>query len=281
MMQPNFIGIGAQKCASSWMYDILSDHPEVLVSNKKELDFFSYQYERGYGWYEAQFSSKEGVKAVGEISPSYFNECSVPERVRKYRPDIRILLSLRDPIERALSQHRHLVRIGYIQGPDYSFDTALRSNPSYIEQGLYAKHLQRWWNCFGRENVFVLLMDDIRADATKAARDVYRFLGVSDKFESIYLNAKSNESYAIRNRAMDKVICTMRGTVGRAGIGTVWKLAGDLGLRKFYRGLNRVPSSAVIPPATKQTLTDLRLTFTTEICELENMLGRPLDGWLK
>lgn len=78
-MKPNFIGIGAQKCASSWLYDILADHPEAAVSATKELDFFSYHYERSYAWYERQFPEKLGAKAIDEITPSHFNEDAAPE----------------------------------------------------------------------------------------------------------------------------------------------------------------------------------------------------------
>ncbi len=77
-MKPNFIGIGAQKCASSWLYDILADHPEAAVSATKELDFFSYHYERSHAWYERQFSEKPVVKTVGESSPF----CAVEARVQ-------------------------------------------------------------------------------------------------------------------------------------------------------------------------------------------------------
>ena len=94
-MKPTIIGIGAQKCASTWIYDILADHPEVTLSKKKELDFFSYHYENGYSWYEQQFQEKANTLMAIEISPSYFNEASVPERIITYSKDIRIILSLR------------------------------------------------------------------------------------------------------------------------------------------------------------------------------------------
>ena len=139
-MKPNFIGIGAQKCASSWIYDILADHPQVCVSEKKELDFFSYHFHHGYNWYENHFSTIPEKQAVGEISPSYFHDPRSPQRAAQYNGELKILLTLRDPINRALSHHRHEVRMGTYMGPDFRFEAGLAQNPSYLDQGLYAKH---------------------------------------------------------------------------------------------------------------------------------------------
>lgn len=280
-MRPHFIGIGAQKCASSWLYDILADHPDVCVSEQKELDFFSYRYENGYRWYEQHFDLNLDASIAGEISPSYFHEASVPQRLSVYRPDARILVSLRDPVERALSQHRHMVRIGMVDGPDLSFESALQTNPSYLEQGFYAAHLSRWLARFPREQMHILLMDDIRQDAAAAAREVYRFLGISSAHCSMAVGQKSNPSYALRSRAVNGVVCGARGAAARLGLSAIWHGLGNLGLRRAYRSMNRISSEAVIPPVAPETLAHLRNLFRSDIEQLAQMLDRPLDGWLR
>ena len=73
MVKPTFLGIGAQKCASSWIRNVLHDHPEVFVSHPREVDFFSYHYNRGYTWYERHFeaATKLRLKGVPQMtSPS-------------------------------------------------------------------------------------------------------------------------------------------------------------------------------------------------------------------
>lgn len=278
-MKPTFIGIGAQKCASSWLYDILADHPEAALSEKKELDFFSYHYENGYAWYEQQFPAKQGAKIAGEISPSYFNEASVPERARLYSPNLRILLSLRDPVERALSQHRHLIRIGMVPGPDYRFETALDDNPSYIDQGRYATHLSRWLESFPESQVLVVLMEDIRKDPEATARKVYAFLGIDPDHRSAALHEKSNPSYAVRSRGVDAAISHLREFIKQFGLGRAWRALGDSGLRNLYRGMNRKPSEAVVPPVPVEATQKLRTGFRDEIGALEKLLGRNLESW--
>ena len=279
-MKLTFIGIGAQKCASSWLFDILADHPEAALSHKKELDFFSYHYENGYAWYERQFADKPDAKAVGEISPSYFNEASVPERAKLYSPDLRILLSLRDPVERALSQHRHLIRIGMVSGPDFRFETALADNPSYIEQGLYATHLSRWLESFPENQIHVVLMDDIKTHPVETARKVYQFLGIAEDYQSAALYEKSNPSYIVRSRGLDSVVCALRGTATRLGLDSVWRGLGRLGLQRLYRSMNRQPSHANIPAPSPDTLASLKQRFKPNILELQGLLGRDLSTWL-
>ena len=156
-VKPAFIGIGAQKCASTWLYNILADHPEVWLSEKKELDFFSYYYDYGFQWYERNFESDESLVA-GEVSPSYFHGKGVPKRVFEYDANLRLILFLRDPIERAISNHKHEVRIGHFRGSDLSFERGLKNNPSYISQGLYATHLEKWLEYFPKD--WLLFVDE-------------------------------------------------------------------------------------------------------------------------
>lgn len=279
-MKPNFIGIGAQKSASTWLYDILADHPEVVVSTSKELDFFSYKYERGHHWYEAQFPYRNSALSVGEISPSYLNEASVPERVKHFDPNIRILLSLRDPVERALSQHRHMIRTGMIAERDIRFEDALSGNPSYVEQGMYGRHLLRWLEHFPREHVLVVLMEDIARTPSQIARSVYEFLGVNDGHLSSALNQKSNPSYVVRSRILDNAVSTLRTGAARVGFESVWRGIARIGLQRAYRRINRKLSSAAIPPPLPDTITSLRQIFREDTLLLQDILHKDLGAWL-
>jgi len=278
-MKPTFIGIGAQKCASSWLYDILADHPEALTSKTKELDFFTYHFDNGHAWYERQLPTGVGARAIGEISPSYFHDLSAPERIQDFAPDARILVSLRDPVERALSQHRHLVRIGVLTGPDFTFEGGLASNPTYVEQGLYATHLRRWRERFPAGQMLVVLMDDIQADAARVAAKVYSFLGIDSDHQSVALHEKSNPSYVVRNRFMEDSVKRLRKGVRRLGLQPLWQHLGNTGLRAIYRAYNRRPSQAVIPAPDSETLASLRARFMPEIEALEELLGRDLSSW--
>jgi hypothetical protein len=270
--RPTYVGIGAQKCASTWLHLILAEHPEVAVPAIKEIDFFSYHYDHGYQWYERCFRSAKPARARGEISPSYFSDPAVPERIARYLPEAKILLSLRDPVERALSNHRHEVRVGHLTGPDLSFESGLKNNPMYVAQGLYATHLQNWLRHFASAKILVVLMEDIEADPQAVCAKVYRFLGVDDRHNSSFVNRWS---------PLGAVKDAVYGATRLPGLRHLWDAAAGAGLRSLYRGINNVPSSAVIPPPDAQTLHELREQFAPEVRELEKMIGRSLTAWLE
>lgn len=276
--KPTYVGIGAQKCASTWLHRILAEHPQVAVPEVKEVDFFSYRYDHGYEWYERRFAERDAV-AVGEISPSYFCEPAVPERVARYVPDAKILVSLRDPVQRALSNHRHEVRAGHLSGDDLSFERGLRNNPMYVEQGLYATHLKNWLRVFPRDRVLVVLMEDVESDPAAVSRNVYGFLGVDADFVPTGVDERYNRSYATRSTAIAAVKDVVYGATRRAPLRWAWEAAAGLGLRRVYRGLNTVESQAVIPRPQEQTLRELRRRFEPEILELETLIGRSLAPW--
>ncbi len=278
--RPTYVGIGAQKCASTWLHWILAEHPQVAVPAVKEVDFFSYHYDHGYQWYERHFAAAGAARARGEISPSYFCEPTVPARVARYLPEARILLSLRDPVERALSNHRHEVREGHLTGSDLSFETGLSNNPMYVEQGLYATHLRNWLRHFPSERILVLLMEDVEADPRAVSRIVYRFLGVDESYVPGGLTNRYNRSFATRSSALGGVKDAFYGATRRPGLRWLWDAAAGSGLRSLYRGINDVPSSAVIPEPRDETLPQLRELFAPEVRELETMIGRSLATWL-
>lgn len=276
---PTFIGIGAQKCASTWLFEILRDHPEVLLSNPKELDFFSYRYDYGLQWYSHHFSPPAATKAIGEISPSYFHEPAVPERVRRVLPEARILLSLRDPVQRALSNHKHEVRLGRFRGRDISFEAGLQNNASYLEQGLYATHLSRWLKCFPREQLLVVLYDDIVANPAAIARQTYQFLGVDSDHSPAALHERANPSYVNRYPTLDRLRNEFKQYLRRMGLESVWRIAADSRLKQIYERINRQACEDAIPPVAAETLTALRADFASEIAKLEELLGRELPTW--
>lgn len=284
-MKPSFIGIGAQKCASTWLHRVLAAHPAVTVPEVKEVDFFSYRFDHGYQWYERHFSRAAGAAdtgaatCAGEISPSYFHDPAAPARVRRYCPDIRILLTLRDPVQRALSNHRHEVRLGHLTGDDLSFEAGLCNNPMYVEQGLYARHLRNWLACFPRPQIHVVLLEDIEADPDQVAADVFRFIGIDDSVRPEQLDQRFNQSVSSRSRRLYNAKERVYRASRDAGLGWLWSTAVRVGARDLYHRLNTAPPDEHEASMYPQTELRLRDRFSADIDALESMLGRNLDCW--
>ena len=278
-MKPSFIGIGAQKCASTWLHQILASHPSINVPAIKEADFFSYRYDHGFQWYERLFSERGPKVQAGEVSPSYFHDPAAPARVLAYKPDIKILLTLRDPVQRAMSNHRHEVRLGHFSGSDLSFEAGLANNPMYVEQGLYAKHLANWLRCFPRRQIHVVLVEDIEMNPQAVAHDVFQFLGIDANFRPDVLTKRFNKSISSRFDSLFRAKERMYGMTRVPGFAWIWSMACELGLRRLYRQLNTAGPDAALPSMRLDTERELRDRFMTDIEQLEQMLGRSLAHW--
>src|SRR5262245_48289245 len=102
---PDFIGIGAQRCATSWIYECLACHPQVYMP-EKEIHFFDCEFERGMDWYLNHFSTAHAGKLCGEFTPDYLSSPVAIERLRDLVPQAKLIISLRHPVQRAYSAYR-------------------------------------------------------------------------------------------------------------------------------------------------------------------------------
>jgi len=283
-MKINFLGIGAQKCASTWVHRVLSDHPEVAVYPGKEIDFFSYYYNFGYEWYEKHLGDALAVKATGDISASYFSDIAAPDRVFLYNPNMRIVLSLRDPIERAYSNHLNEVKLGHVTGQNLEFESGLENNPMYLMQSHYAQQLARWLAVFPRDQILVIFQEDIRDAPFEQAQNLYRFLGVAEDHRSWFLEKKVNESLINKNTGLDLFLKRL-GKLGRSlgGEGVVQAVKRNDWIRQLRRNYNQIELRQVIPPMREDTRKYLQDMLVDDMRELTHQLGRkdlPWPSWI-
>src|SRR5687767_9665111 len=109
--KPNFVGVGAQKCATTWLSVCLRRHPEVFMSVPKEIRFFDADenWAKGVDWYLDHFNNSQNYKARGEFSPSYLSHPVSAERIKSVLGTVKILVSLRNPATRFISHYKHLM----------------------------------------------------------------------------------------------------------------------------------------------------------------------------
>ena len=193
---PDFLIIGAMKAATSAIYDYLSHHPRVIRRYPKELHFFTLYFDRGLDWYLSQFSPvRENLQGkpllTGEASPTYLVDPEAPARVRKFFPNTKIIASLRNPTDRAISQYYHQVK--RVQNEKRSIERAfseaelanigkkpVSSTEHYIRNGLYAQHLKNWFEVSPKEQILVLDYHELETDPDRFVEKVFGFLGLQD-----------------------------------------------------------------------------------------------------
>ena len=280
MTKPTFIGLGVQKCATTWIFDVLNDHPNIFVPEKRQLNYFAHNYGYGLQWYLNKFPKTTNANyAAGEFSTEYFHDPLAPIRIKNIYPDIKLLLSLREPVDRLISNHKHEVRVGHFIGPDLSVEAGIKNNPTYIEQGMYSDHLQRWLEYFPREQIHVIFCDDMKTNPDQLVHDLYKFLNVDTHVFTSKSNDKSNPSYVNRSALIESIRGKTYRTFRSLGLEPVWNLARKAGLQKLYRNANRISSENFIPAMQDETKKELKELFSADRVKLEKILNRSLENW--
>ncbi len=173
---PNFLYVGPDKAGSSWLHEVLIKHPDVYLTPAKDLYFFDRYYDRGVEWYAAQFRDARDERIVGEVCQDYLFHPDAAARIEETLGHVRVMVSLRDPVDRAWSSYLYMRKHGI--GPG-TFTEALHCRPELLEHGRYATGLDRFLQRFPRELVHVALFDDLVADPQAYLDAVTDFLGVS------------------------------------------------------------------------------------------------------
>ncbi len=197
---PDFLVIGAHKAGTTALYAYLRWHPEIGGPFWKEVSFFDRHWARGEAWYRGQFPLRRHGRLAGEASPSYVFHPLAPDRVASLVPDVKLIVLLREPGERAYSHYQHEVALGR---EPLSFEDALGAederlrgeverlsadpkafsfawwNHTYASRGLYADQLELWFELFPREQVLALTTDELGARPAETYATVLSFLGAT------------------------------------------------------------------------------------------------------
>lgn len=204
---PNFMIIGAMKSGTTSLYRYLSDHPQIFMSETKELDFFVAEknWPLGPEWYAANFADAGDAVAVGEASTNYSKHpafAGVPQRIASMLPDVRLIYVVRHPIERMRSQY--LMMFDREREP---FEHALLRNPHYLNLSRYAMQIERYLERFPREQLLVIPSEDLLTNRRETLRKVHVFLGVDPSLvpPSVDTEFYRSSEWKIRNPLAWKV----------------------------------------------------------------------------
>lgn len=172
---PNFLYVGPDKAGSTWLHEVLVSHPEIYLTPAKDLYFFDRYFSRGTEWYRRQFAEASDEPIVGEICQDYLSHPEAPERIRSTLGAPRMMVTLRDPVQRAFSSYLYMRKHGEKPG---TFGEALRTRPELLDHGRYGSQLRRYVDLFGSDAFHVAVFDDLQADPQKFLNEVLDWLGV-------------------------------------------------------------------------------------------------------
>ncbi len=204
----DFIGIGAPKCGTTWLSAQLDAHPQIGFAPDKEVYYFADTvlrrvagkelrcFERGETWYHEQFPKPRGALTCrGEFCPSYFYSEEAADRIAAYRPDIKLLLCLRPPVEMIYSWYWYN-RNAVIASLPGTF-AKMMENSFLRDLGCFARHLRTYLDRFPAQSILVVQFEAIRRAPDEVRRRVYEFLNVAPDFKP-QLDSGKNEARAPR-----------------------------------------------------------------------------------
>jgi hypothetical protein len=210
---PTFIIIGAQKCGTTALFTYLATHPEIVAA-EKELHFFDCdnRYAQGDVFYQGLFPAVSPHQLTFESSPSYLFNPKAPARIHAYNPDIKLIVLLRNPVDRAYSawqmykrmyeQNRNWFDDNWVSFCNNDLDIKKRSEDrifcfhSYIEdelaslekkivfecsvviRGHYAEQLQRYFKLFAKDQILIIESDSLRTQTQEVLKKIQSFLGI-------------------------------------------------------------------------------------------------------
>ena len=190
-MLPNFIILGSQKAGTTSLHRVLKQHPEIFMPEKKELNFFFHdsEYAKGEAYYQAFFApALSTAKAIGEASPGYICHPQAPERIHRLVPEAKLIVTVRNPIDRAYSQYWDNRRsLSESMTFPEAIETTLEATYQpgklgYFSRGTYLQYIHRYLALFPENSLLVLCFEELRNHPQKFYRRCFKFLGVDPDF---------------------------------------------------------------------------------------------------
>ncbi|MCY0894194.1 MAG: sulfotransferase [Acidibacillus sp.] len=296
-MLPHFLLVGAAKSGTSSLDRYLAEHPQIYIPPKKEAHYFSTpsfppQF-KGKGdegmntetirqreQYERLFAAAHESQIIGESSAFYLYFPDTAERIAAENPHMKIIITLRNPVDRAYSAYMYLRRD---EREELPFEAALEAEEKrkmqdyepmwlYKELSLYHSQIKRYFQVFPKEQVKVILFEDFTSDTRQTMRDVYSFLGVDPTFTAD-TSIHYNESGLPKSRALFNFISQPNGLKELVKPLIPSALRERLGNRAKSMLLEKVSMN----PDTRTALRDY---FHDDVMKLQDLLKRDLGAWL-
>ena len=283
---PNFYVVGAQKCGTTSLYQHLKKHPQVFLPEVKEPAYFSDPPPPGakllypdsrvtIDYYQGLYRDARGFEAIGDTSPHYLRDADSARRIHEVCPGAKIIVMLRDPVVRAHSAYLMNLLRDFDSAP--TFGQALQRDKErnkgswftawqYVEAGLYSSQVRRYLDKFGKDQVLVLMFEDLAVRSQELFAQVASHLGVDPGLIDVTSVSEPHNYYRMPR------------------FKTAYRIAGALGLRSkltspsFRRLLNRsgLLFKTEKPPLDAESRKYLQEIYGPDIAQLEELLGRKL-----
>lgn len=287
----DFIVAGAEKCGTTWLADMFRQHPQIFIPEQKELHYFNrkfgefpdldnYNFYKPMEWYLSFFKGASAEKIKGEICPAYMWDEDAAHRIFAFEPKIKILIILRNPVERTYSAYRFYVQRGVIQ---QNFRNALKKYEAHLlARSLYYGQVKRYFDLFPNQNIKVIVYDDLKRDSTKVLADIEKFLGVDEYFPQ-NINERSYVTGEVKFSFINKILASSRYFAHKFHLSFLLDISRQAGLSWRFEQLRqenkKMEEKTEVSQLDEQNQEWLREYFRADVGKLENLISRNLASW--
>ena len=274
-MLPNFLIIGAQRSGTTSLFQVFRRHPQIYMPDVKEVNFFFHDnhYRRGVEYYQSYFADAPAEAVmVGEASPGYICKPGVAGRIHELLPSVKLVAVLRNPVDRAYSQYwdnrRFLAEpLSFEQAMDVALTPEYRHGErGYFSRGAYIDQIESYLELFRREQLLVLIFEELKQDPEAVFGRCFDFLGVDPSFRCPEMTRASNSSMVWDNPLH---AFFLQHNQYQKWVPRHW-------IKLLCRGQLVKRNYPPMDPATRQRLEDFYRPLNRR---LERFLGRELTAW--
>lgn len=265
---PKFIVVGGHRCGTTYLYENLIEHPEIYLNpEKKELHFFDRDenFDKGLTEYQNNFLDADN-KLIGEITPNYFANKKVPERIFNSLKEVKLVVILRNPVKRSFS-HYKLFQSNIKKYQKFSFQETI--NVQYdkiIRESMYTTHLKEYKKYFSDKKIHVIIFEEMMIEKEKTFRNLFKFLDVDSNFVPPYIEKKINAAGSRKHNSKYYVLYLIQ------------RLMKKFNLKKYSYLIDKVNRKEQDPILEKDRMM-LENLFKQDKIELQLLLNKNLDVW--
>jgi hypothetical protein len=277
----NFLILGTQKAGTTSLYEYIKQHNDIYFSDVKEVTYFSQSklYKKGEDYYHSFFSKVNNEKIIASAYVHMLPCSECIQRVKKYNPNMKFVIMLRDPIDRAYSAYNYALKNGW-ENKNNSFEDSIKLELNrvknekydlmYFENGLYHKHIKGWQKHFPKEKFLLIKDTDLRDNVNDVLNEIFVFLELK-KTNSINTSKEFNKAGVVHSKILQAFLLK-KNSVSKKIIGFLFPRSIKVWIRanilKYIYKFNQADKKNIeMSIATRE---NLKKYFKNDLSRLEN-----------
>lgn len=273
-IKPNFLGIASVRGGSTWLYQILYSHSSFFLPTKrKEIQYFTRYHDKGDDWYFSWFKNSHGVPWRGEFTPGYLTSPIAPRAISDLNCIKKLLLILRDPVERTISHYKWHLRV---TGENLSFKDFYTQIPKLaIENSMYFKYLSNYLEYFDRDQFLILIFEESINNPACMLSSLGEFFSVD--ISGFVIAKKANAGTMPRFRRAFNTFHRLNQYLRKYDFDFIPNAFKKAGVKALF-GRKDVSENQhfCIQEEDRQILMGM---FHEDVMKLEKFLGRKIESW--